>query len=554
MQRTVQQITQQLISLLPTNDQYYRLEEFRNWGFPSFIVQRIKIELERNLAESMVIPKTDWANTQSDAVLNAWQQFVDAIRAEARLPASYAQTVIETAVADVMDMLVQPRKNIPEVIFGAKDKLAYEEVCERVKSVVVYRHFCKLIPRYMEKKELDTLTKQRCAKIVSDADQKLTARYSPLNWAQMLEPLFKLVEGEIDTNLLRLFFEDKNMPRIARQFDLMNDSLTRAELIETLSSPSLLDFEGYEDEQSNLFGDQPTSPTASQADRSSDKKDGDLQEDRSEDLSASEEQGNKNEEQSEKKKERKTSQPEEKNNLNTDFGQHIESENNPEEVIEDANSLNAVFVEEDESDADPNEREESPAEAEGSESEEELVERESEKGQDPVQQESQDDVSTAEEEENKSDEKEETSSANGQDSDVREEETPMWMRYMSEEEIEEYKERQQEESDEQVEEGFIDEPIVDLTNEDATEKEVNKLKEQLSGDREMFVEEIFKGSDRAFDEAVEKIAAYDSWRDVSKYIEKDIFKRNLVDMYSEAAVDFTDRLQSYFLEKRNQKK
>ena len=76
----------------------------------------------------------------------------------------------------------------------------------------------------------------------------------------------------------------------------------------------------------------------------------------------------------------------------------------------------------------------------------------------------------------------------------------------------------------------------------------------LSNDEKLFVEEIFRGSDRAFDQAIEDIAAYDSWRDVSKYIEKDIFKRNLVDMYSEAAVDFTDRLQSYFLEKQNRNK
>jgi hypothetical protein len=93
-----------------------------------------------------------------------------------------------------------------------------------------------------------------------------------------------------------------------------------------------------------------------------------------------------------------------------------------------------------------------------------------------------------------------------------------------------------------------------LTNENATDEEINELKEQLSGDRELFVEEIFRGSDRAFDEAVENIATYDSWRDASKYIEKDIFKRNLVDMYSEPAVDFTDRLQSYFLEKQNRNK
>ncbi|MDZ7681944.1 MAG: hypothetical protein U5J63_09615 [Fodinibius sp.] len=257
MQRTIQQITQQLIDRLPDNDQYYRLDELRSWGFPGFMIERIKVELERNLAESMIIPKTDWANTQSEPVQQAWQQFVDAIRAEARLPASYAQTVLETAVADVVEMLVQPRKNIPSVVFGTSEYLDAEEVRRRMSVVVVYRHFAQLIPRYMQKKELKKLSLERCQKVVSRADSKMTERYSPLNWAQLLEPLFKLVGGELDTNLLRLFFEDKNMPRIARKFDLMNDALTRAEFIEVLSSPELLDFEGYEDEQSQLFEDQP---------------------------------------------------------------------------------------------------------------------------------------------------------------------------------------------------------------------------------------------------------------------------------------------------------
>ena len=126
----------------------------------------------------------------------------------------------------------------------------------------------------------------------------------------------------------------------------------------------------------------------------------------------------------------------------------------------------------------------------------------------------------------------------------------MWMRYMSDEEIEEYREELEESEDEE----FDAEPIIDLTAEAASEAEIERLRGHLSGDREMFVEEIFGGSARAFDEAVENIAAYKSWRDVSKFIENEIFKRNLVDMYSEPAVDFTDCLQNYFLEKQNRNK
>ncbi|MDZ7681943.1 MAG: hypothetical protein U5J63_09610 [Fodinibius sp.] len=142
------------------------------------------------------------------------------------------------------------------------------------------------------------------------------------------------------------------------------------------------------------------------------------------------------------------------------------------------------------------------------------------------------------------------------------EDTPIWMRYMSDEEIEEYnkKQQQQEKQGEQeyqqneVEEGFIDDPVIDLTNQDSLDQEIQNLRDILQNDRDLFVEEIFRGSERAYEQAVEDIAAFDSWRDVSKYIEKEIFKRNLVDMYSEAAVDFTDQLQTYFLEKQNKSK
>lgn len=544
MQRIVQQITQHFIDRLPENEQYYRLDELRKWEFPSFVVRRIKIELERNLAESMVIPKTDWANTQSDAVLDAWQQFVDAIRAEARLPASYAQTVIETAVADVMDMLVQPRKNVPQVIFGAEDELSYEEICERVKSVVVYGHFARLIPRYMEKKELDTLSKTRCAKIVSDADRKLTARYSPLNWAQMLEPLFKLVDGAIDTNLLRLFFEDKNMPRIARQFDLMNDSLSRAELIETLSSPDLLDFQGYEDEQSNLFTDQPSSQSESPKNPSSGKNN-----EESTDTTTSEEKHGKEKGESsaqdttKEEQETASGEPEDEHTLNTGFTQIQEVEPEAEDD-EDNESLNAVFVEN---------KEEAETSPDGGQVDEAgKSEREEKKNVQPTDQpQEKGEPSDIEEKEDPSPDSDTVSSPNGQESDK--EETPMWMRYMSDEEIEEYKEREQE-AEQEEEDDFVDEPVIDLTQDEASDRDITELEDQLSGDRELFVEEIFRGSERAFDEAVEKIAAYDNWREASKYIEKDIFKRNLVDMYSEPAVDFTDRLQSFFLEKQNRNK
>ncbi|PAU94381.1 hypothetical protein CK503_06145 [Aliifodinibius salipaludis] len=520
MRQTIQKITQKLIDRLPENDQYYTIEELRSWEFPSFIVRRISVELKRNLSDSMIIPKTDWANTSTDAVLDAWQQFIDAIEDEARLPASYAQAVIETAVSDVMEILVQPRKNVPEVIFGAKDELSIEQLHQRLEAVVVYRHFAVVLSRYVQKKDLETLSKEHCSTIIAKADEKLTSGYSPLNWAQILEPLFQLQDDGIDTNLLRLFFEDKKMARIARKFDLMNTVLSRVEFIEVLSSPELLDFDGYEDDQSSLFEDQPT---AKKEDSDSD--------------SSAPILNNGEEDEIDEEEELQESESEDEQ-LKSDETEEIEDEED--------DSLNGVF------------REESKEEEEEevtSETEEEKIESEDEEsGNQDISQEVEEEDSSPEKK-TASLEEQEDSEADADITSESEEETPIWMRYMSDEEVEEYEKEHGDGEDEEVDEdGFIDEPIIDLTKEDASDEEIKNLRNMLSDEEKMFVEEIFRGSDRAFDQAIEDIAGYDSWREVSKYIEKDIFKRNLVDMYCEAAVDFTDRLQSYFLEKQNRNK
>ncbi|WP_440999683.1 hypothetical protein [Fodinibius sp. SL11] len=530
MRQIIQQITQKLIDRLPENDQYYRIDELRSWEFPPFIVRRISVELKRNLSDSMIIPKTDWANTGTDAVIDAWQQFIDAIEDEARLPASYAQAVIETAVSDVIEMLVQPRKNVPEVVFGAKDELSVEQLQQRLEAVVVYRHFAVLLSRYVQKKDLDTLSKKQCTTIIAKGDQKLTSGYSPLNWAQLLEPLFQLQNDGIDTNLLRLFFEDKKMPRIARKFDLMNTVVSRAEFIETLSSPDLLDFDGYEDDQSSLFEDQPNSKK--------DEEKHDSQTVGSKDIDESIRQA--------KEDDVQELSPEEDQQSNS---------NETDEEKADPNSLNTVSPDEAEK---TEEIKKAPSEDEAIETEETDAQAGGEQEiPEEVIQEKQDGSSSPNN--TPSSEKKREQVTEVEQKSVSEEDgeetTPIWMRFMSDEEIEEYKKEQKaEENDEIDEDGFIEEPIIDLTKEDASDKEIKKLRNMLSDDEAFFVEQIFRGSDRAYDQAIEDIAAYDSWREVSKYIEKDIFKRNLVDMYSEAAVDFTDRLQSYFLEKQNRNK
>lgn len=480
MNQTVQQITQQLIVLLPEKKQFYRLDELRSNGFPSFIVRRIQIELERNIIRSTNLPSSDWANMQSENVDEAWQRFLQAAKAEAHLPADHIKAVVETAVSDVLSILIQPHKNIPNLLFGEKNELDYQEVCEAVKIMVVYRHFAQIIPRYMRRKGIEHLSRDRCALVIRNADEKLTGKYTPLNWAQMLEPLFKLQKGKVDSRSLRSFFEDRNKPQLTQKFTTGKNLYTRDEFIEKLSSPdSTSDETGGK--RPVFFENLPHMKATPDEEQAESKPQGQR-----------EKQG--------KIEEKQESSSRSTDALNAGFSAPIKNE------AETDDSLNAVFSF-DQPEALPNDEELGPNEAS--------------KGSGDVE-----------------------SLAENAERDGLNENTPMWMRFFNEEEAEPGFSPEEATPDGN---GILDQPAPDLR-----EPAKDELLKWLSDNRDLFVEEIFGGSDHAFNEAVEEIITYKNWRNASKYIEKEVFKRNLINIYSEVAVNFTDRLQSYFLEKQNQ--
>lgn len=529
MNQTIQKTTQKLVDLLPDQSSYYHLDELRSLGFPSFIVERIQVELERNLAESMIPPKTDWANTESEAVNRAWQQFVEAIRAEARLPASYAQAVIETAVADVLDMVVEPRKNISDVVFGSDDTLSYEQLQRRIKAVVVYRHFATLLPRYMQKKEINTLSKERCTGLVERADEKLTANYSPLNWAQMLDPLFTLLDGKVPPSLFRLFFEDKNRSRLATAFDSVDETLNRAQFIEILSAPEVtetsdthlkpddVEFSAVPDQTGDQESEVP--PAKEKSNLTTEPKAA-----KSEEPAPSEEQKEDDPVAAPSAEKPEGDQPEEASEEESfqyhRFGASSAGTAVEENEEENENSLNAVFSGQEDS--------EEPVSVSAPEAEPQVT--------------TEPDAQTDWEED--------------------EDDDPIWMRFMSEEE--KAKLETEEEADEAVPFAGWGTREADVTGhqpagteaespsagrETPNAAEEERLKRQLAGQRRRYIEVIFSGKEREYDQAVSKIASFSGWNEASKYIKNDIFERNTVDMYSEVTVDFIDNLQGFFLEK-----
>ncbi len=110
-----------------------------------------------------------------------------------------------------------------------------------------------------------------------------------------------------------------------------------------------------------------------------------------------------------------------------------------------------------------------------------------------------------------------------------------------------------EDSDEKLDEdGFIEEPIYDFTKREVDlDDKIGDLSNWMKDVRETFIEDLFGNSEDAYEQALSDIMEFDDWKNASKYIEKEIFTRNRIDVYDEIAVDFTDRLHSYFIENKS---
>ena len=130
------------------------------------------------------------------------------------------------------------------------------------------------------------------------------------------------------------------------------------------------------------------------------------------------------------------------------------------------------------------------------------------------------------------------------------EEVPMWKSFLERGDIDHEPGFVFDEQPVQIDEDiYPDEPLIDLTKEEPELSEkISDISGWLDDDSSRFIDEIFGGSDAGYEEALGNIVDFNNWKDASRYIEKEIFTRNMIDVYDEVAVDFTDRLHSYFTE------
>jgi hypothetical protein len=546
MHQAVEEIIDRLIGAVKSDKPYYTLKDCLSAGFPSFIVERIRIEINEKLKKEFILEDSEWANTDQQLVKDAWKEFQQALFANSRIPKDKFYIVTSRVMTEIVKVYLEPRHHMADYIYKGEEDLDYEELVHRTDKLTIYKHFGKAIPLYMKKRKLKTLEKKRCKLLIHNLDANLVASYTASEWAQVLELLFTLFGGKVDAKLIQLFFEDKGLYLTAKAFNELDEQITKERFIEILSYPDLLDVklqEKFRDQfreeliaQKNRF-DHPDEDEMEQIDEKEQRlldsffgdysgKGPQMTDEESFNALFKSEQKDKSifEEFEEVPDAEKISQSLKTGDQTDEIKKFRE---NLVTVLDQAAHSFKNLTEEEQEDKNSKKEKKKKASKKEEKPENLTPEKEDDDVLDELGAEDNTDDSIIEEEAGENDEQ------------------PMWQQFIRPDQMDMLMGSKGSDSDDMLidEETLVDE-FVDEVGED--DQSVPELKDFLINNEGFFVEEIFKGSDNKYEKALSKIQELDSWDKAIEFIEKKVFLPYKVDMTSEVAIDFTDRLQSYF--------
>ena len=524
MKQAVEEITDKLIGAVKTDKSFYTPKDLLSSGFPNFIVEQIRITINESLSRELNLPDSEWVEWENPLVQEAWDDLRNAVLSNSRVPKDKLYGIVQQVIQDILDIYLEPGKNLADYLYGDDAELTFEEMIDRTSQLTIQKHFGRAIPLYMQKRKLKSLERNRCQLLIQKLDANMVSSYTPEDWAGALQSLFFLCGGKIHSQLLYRFFNDKDLSEAAGKFKSADKKISKDELLNLLSGAELKPAQKEPEVKS------PKPEKKLEATSTVDAKEQKLMDSFSDAYNSDEyaDEGSINalfRNQSEKA-------------LFSDYGIEPESKTPEEKKKEESGrfheNLTSVL--------------DMAAHSYRGVSGEEENEPEPKPEKDEPKEEKKKKVDKAEKD------KEEPAEA-AEESD----EAVMWQSFLTKEHREtlRWKPSNEEEQDDGAvllsEEDIFEEtpPFSDVEIKKEPKKKEEDLRVFLMGQEVFLIEELFGGSEEKYQKALNDINKFNDWEKASDFIYSKLFSSNKIDMYSEAAVDFIDQLQAYFQEYKN---
>ena len=262
---TAKALEQRLLRAFPPNQPYVP-DAWRTAAVPrvvqSFLQHRLLEQLDE-VIHSMRQEEMAWVNDSDPELESARAAFEEALRANGQIPESDWPRMVRQAAHVGVSYLVRPVPTATAYLFEGRDTtLSVAYIAYRMQALAPYEYLRKGLDAFARHREVQRLDASTFRETLLKVDRILTRDYSVDRWLDTLQPLFDAAEaayGEpgCPVRVLHPFFAHKEQTVYADRLRVLDDnrSLTQNELRSVLA-----------DAEADASPPQPaTRPTASAA-------------------------------------------------------------------------------------------------------------------------------------------------------------------------------------------------------------------------------------------------------------------------------------------------
>jgi hypothetical protein len=167
--------------------------------------------------------RTDWVDYDHPDMETAIQTFFEALESHTRVPANEWEGTLRQATYHATAHLVRPVHVLSDFVFAEQpEALSLPKILWRMQFFGPYAYLREAIQAFARKHDLDRLTPDRFGRFLHRVDERITDEYDADRWLRLLDPLFATArraygEETVPTRLLRPFFAEKGQETVEQK-------------------------------------------------------------------------------------------------------------------------------------------------------------------------------------------------------------------------------------------------------------------------------------------------------------------------------------------------
>ncbi len=175
----------------------YSREDFEQDPMPPLLAHFLTQTLHHRLdteVEQLRSVRSTWFDYESEDVQHAYKQLVASLANAARIPEEEWRGTLKRASKVVLAHLILPAHTLVEFVFRDDEQpLMAPVIYKQLGYFAAYPYLREAVETFMTRRSMEQIDRNRFASLLSQIDRHMTAEFTADEWLRLLRPLFDLM-------------------------------------------------------------------------------------------------------------------------------------------------------------------------------------------------------------------------------------------------------------------------------------------------------------------------------------------------------------------------